>query len=182
MAKKKPKGAIRDEIPLPAGKPAAWQDYRESFQALSQIERHLGREPGVALSLDLGSLCNTYRAIRGYIKTSLKFLEWLPHGETIRKVIEILMDLADQYCKAAPAALAAGAPAAAASAAALEDLRQALASPPARAASVGDDACAQYHRIKKYIGPALDAIEWLPYGTTIAKVIRVLTRLADAVC
>ena len=44
------------------------------------------------------------------------------------------------------------------------------------------EACKTYHAIRKFIEPALEFVDWLPYGPTIAKVVRLLMRLADAVC
>ncbi len=55
---------------------------------------------------------------------------------------------------------------------------------PAGAAAVAADSsfCQIYAEIKDYIDIAMEALDWVPYGTTIAKVLRLLEKFADRAC
>jgi hypothetical protein len=195
MAKKKggrpARTGARPTSPLPEGTSANWKSYEKAFQALSVIEHKLG-DPGVTVqAFDICGLCRQYRDIAGYIETAEDFLDWLPHGATIRKVIDILRKLADKYCKdncdaqgksLAIAESVPGADGARALATIGTIIAGAREPEGARAMDFRSDACDEYRRIKPYIEPSLEVIEWLPYGSTIVKVVRLLMRLADAVC
>ena len=42
--------------------------------------------------------------------------------------------------------------------------------------------CRQYKAIEPYLEIVLDGLDWIPYGPTIAKVLRLLMRVADQWC
>lgn len=160
-------------------------DHQTKNAALDEIDRRLGAHSGLAAaSLSAGGMCGQYHDIRDYLVKAMDFIGSLPHGDTIKQIIHILMEIADLYCGTPTAASASVAPSSkAAGEAAILKIDSILNTKASAAASVSmDDICKQYHAIRGYIEPALGFIEWVPYGPTIAKIVRLLVKLADAVC
>jgi hypothetical protein len=52
----------------------------------------------------------------------------------------------------------------------------------ASAVSAGSSFCQIYAEVKDYIDIALEVLDWVPYGATIAKVVRLLEKFADRAC
>jgi hypothetical protein len=64
-----------------------------------------------------------------------------------------------------------------------QTMARALESGPVAAALPSpEDFCKLYDKIKPYIEIALEALDWVPYGATIAKVVRLLMKLGDQYC
>ena len=160
-------------------------DHLAKNAALDEIDRRLGAHSALAAaSLGTGGICGQYHDISDYLIKAMDFIGSLPKGDTIKQILHILMEIADLYCGPASAASASVAPTSkAAGETALAKIDAILNPKATAAASISmDDVCKQYHAIRGYIEPALGFIEWLPYGPTIAKVVRLLVNLADAVC
>jgi hypothetical protein len=48
--------------------------------------------------------------------------------------------------------------------------------------SAASSFCRIYAEVKDYIDIALEALDWVPYGSTVAKVVKLLEKFADRAC
>jgi hypothetical protein len=181
MAKKK-----RSATNQNATKTAGSEQFEKAFRALATIEQKLSRRSELtAQPLDLDEACARYGEIKPFLKPALDFVVWLPHGDTLRTIIETLMELADDYCGQKPASLSADRRASSGEEA-LSRIEAVLqgdrpgAEPLAK--DFGPEACNTYHAIRRFIEPALEFVDLLPYGPTIVKIVRLLVKLADVIC
>lgn len=172
------------------------------FDAMNRLERLLPGAPGAPpamMAAGLGAdLCGQYAQIRPYIEPLLEFVEWLPHGAKIAKIVRTLARVADALCApaGAPTARVAGAAKLAAAPRAvdvssrfmgafeaLDEIDKRLPGGATMAAAVsGEDFCKYYRQVEPLLDAVLPYVEWLPYGATISKVIRLLMRIAEAYC
>lgn len=185
-----------------AKKPAPTpKQIEDSFEAFNRIEAMMPGARGLpsaeAIESFVGNLCEQYARIKPYIEPALKFVEWLPKGETIAKIVRILARVADTVCTATsrqgralpelidkPRKPALDPDARFLNAReALDRLDQELPDVIAMPRALGlSDVCQYYRKIEPYINPILGYVEWLPYGNTISKIIRLLMRIAEAAC
>jgi hypothetical protein len=80
---------------VPTAEPPPFGDMEAAFRELAKNLPDPAASRPTASGADL---CTIYRQNKGWINTILSFVEWLPSGDTIAKVIRLLMQIADGLC------------------------------------------------------------------------------------
>jgi hypothetical protein len=89
--------AVRAPTRAPLADAPPFGDVEAAFGKLSAALSTPGTRQVAAAAVDP---CQLYRDNKKWIATILSFVEWLPSGGTVAKVIRLLMQIADGLCRA----------------------------------------------------------------------------------
>jgi hypothetical protein len=89
--------ALRSRGAAPTAEPPPFGDVMTAFKALANnLDGPAERQEAISRK----ELCDIYKENKKWIATILSFVEWLPTGGTVAKVIRLIMQIADELCGA----------------------------------------------------------------------------------